>query len=389
MANILLIHNYYKIRGGEDVVFEQEAEALEKRGHKVIKYTRHNEEIDQYGFWEKISFFWRAISNQRTKRELEALLEKHKIEIAHVHNVFPLISPIIYKILHKHKIKVVQTLHNYRFLCPNGLFYRNKQICQRCSKGDFWSCVIHKCYKDSFIFSLLYAFIIKLNQKNFKKNIDGYIALTQFAKNIFIDNGFKEKKVYVKDNGFFDPKKSQKASEGYFLYLGRISEEKGLDFLLASFAKMPEYKLKVAGAGFDLACYKEKYQNFVNIKFMGRVEGEKKDVLIQKTEALLMPSVCFENYPLAIGEAFSFGVPVIASKIGSIPFIVEEGQSGFLFEVNNFADFAAKLKKIYGQKALRKKMGQQARKVFEERMDFEINIKRLEEIYRRVLNVEI
>jgi len=386
MANILLIHNYYKIRGGEDVVFEQEAEALEKRGHKVIKYTRHNEEIDQYGFWEKISFFWRAISNQRTKRELEALLEKHKIEIAHVHNVFPLISPIIYKILHKHKIKVVQTLHNYRFLCPNGLFYRNKQICQRCSKGDFWSCVIHKCYKDSFIFSLLYAFIIKLNQKNFKKNIDGYIALTQFAKNIFIDNGFKEKKVYVKDNGFFDPKKSQKASEGYFLYLGRISEEKGLDFLLASFVKLPEYRLKVVGDGALLETYQKQFKNFKNIEFLGRVDGEKKEGLLQKAEALLLPSVCFENYPLAIVEAFSFGIPVIASRIGGIPFIVEEGETGFLFEVNNFADFAAKLKKIYGQKALRKKMGNEARKVFEERMDFEINIKRLEEIYRRVLN---
>ena len=383
--NILIIHNYYKHRGGEDHVYENESRALKNSGHNVIKYTRHNNETDNYSFWGKLNFIFSSISNKKTIKDIKEIIKKNQIDIAHIHNVFPFISPCVYKYLKKQNIKVVQTIHNYRFLCPNGLFYRNNMNCQLCIKGNFFHCVIHRCFKNSFILSCLYAYIIKHNQRNFRKNINAYIALTEYSKEIFINAGFLKEKFYVKDNGFFDNNIKRKKSAGFFLYLGRISKEKGIDFLLESFIKLPQYKLIVAGTGPKIEEYKKRYNN-PNIQFTGFVDGDKKNSLIQEAESLIIPSVCFDNYPISIVEAFSCGIPVIGSKIGGIPFIIEHDKNGLLFEVNDFYSLKDRLQTIHNNRKLREKMGNYARETFLKRMEFTNNIKKLEEIYRGVLN---
>lgn len=382
--NILLIHNYYKVRGGEDTVFNNEYEALKNQGINVIKYTRDNKEIDNFNLLMKLKFFISSFNNKKTVKDLNKILSKNKFDIAHVHNVFPLISPNVYGLLKKYGIKVIQTIHNYRFLCPNGLFFINGKNCRKCLNGRFGNCIKYRCFKNSLLLSWLYSSIIKKNQYNFKNNIDIYIALTDFVKKIFIDSGYDKKKIYIKDNGFIDKKLKRSESKGYFLYLGRISKEKGINFLLDSFIVMNKYILKIAGLSPDIDEYKTGYAH-KNIEFIGYIDGSEKERLIREAIALILPSEWFENYPMVIVEAFSYGIPVIASNIGGIPYIIEDGVNGFLFDTGDASSLNEKLDKLYNNPKLRNKMGDNARSTFLSRMENNKNIKKLIDIYKDVL----
>ncbi len=383
--NILIIHNYYKQRGGEDAVFEIESEALEKLGHKIIRYIRHNKEIDDYSILQKIGFVFSLFNNKKTINDIKKIISNNKIDIAHIHNIFPLISTSVYKFLKENNIKIVQTIHNYRFLCPEAFFFRRNKNCTLCAKGNFFYCIIFKCFKRSFIFSTLYSLIIMKNQKIFKNFINGYIALSDFTKNLFINFGYDKEKIYVKDNGFIDNKIKRKKSGGYFLFLGRISIEKGIIFLLNFFKEFKEYNLIVAGTSQDIDTIKKNYY-YSNIVFKGFVDGEKKKILIQETEALILPSLWYENYPVSIIEAFCCGIPVIGSNIGGIPCIIEEGKNGLLFEAGNKDSLNEKLKIIHNNNGLRDKLGDNARKTFLNRMEMTNNIKILEKIYKEVID---
>lgn len=382
---ILIIHNYYKNRGGEDTVFENESKALKEKGYEVIRYIRHNDELQDYSALKKLFFPLLIIKNNKAIKDLKKIIKNNDIDIAHVHNVFPLISPYVYHLLRKHNIKIVQTLHNYRFLCPNGVFYTKKKNCQLCMNGNFFHCIINKCYKNSYIYSFLYAYVIKMYQKIFKNEIDMLIPLTKFSKNIFLKAGYNKEKLSIKDNAYYNKEIKRAPSQGYFLFLGRLSPEKGIEFLLESFKKMPQYKLVVAGIGKKLDKLKKQY-DMPNIEFKGFIDGAKKVDLIIHAEALLVPSVWYENYPITIIEAFCYGIPVIGSRIGGIPYIISDSQNGLLFEKNNFNSLANQLKLLYKNKTLRDTLGDNARKVFLERMEINANIKRLEEIYRKLTN---
>ena len=149
---ILAIHNYYQIKGGEDSVFDQETEALEKAGFNVIRYTKHNDETNNLSVIHKIKYFFSALYNFKTVKDIKKIIKNNQIDIAHIHNVFPLISPSVYNILAVNGIKIVQTLHNYRFLCPNGLFLRKNKICMLCKSGAYINCFFKKCYKNSLLY---------------------------------------------------------------------------------------------------------------------------------------------------------------------------------------------------------------------------------------------
>lgn len=380
---ILVVHNYYQKRGGEDFVFEEETTALKEAGHVVITYSVNNSKIKEFGIYDKIryisSFFLKKKFN-----DLKQIIKKNKIDIAHVHNVFPLITPYIYAFLKKNNIKVVQTLHNYRFLCPNGLFYVNNKVCTKCINTNFRACIYNKCYKDSIIHSFLYSHIIKKCQKSFRNDIDALIALTDFTKELFVKAGFDENKIFVKGNGLVDPKIRRKKSKKYFLYIGRLSQEKGIDFLLESFAKLPEFNLYVAGIGEKLGEYKQKY-NSRNIKFLGFISGKDKDNIISMCEAIILPSLWYENYPLSIIDGFSRAMPVIGSNIGGISRIINDKKTGLLFEPNDFVSLKKSLQKFTSDPSIRERIGDEARKYFELNNKLDNNIKRLVSIYRKVL----
>ncbi|HQJ05871.1 MAG TPA: glycosyltransferase family 4 protein, partial [Spirochaetota bacterium] len=298
-------------------------------------------------------------------------------------NVFPLISPSIYRFFKKKGVKTVQTIHNYRFLCPNGLFFKNGKVCELCAGGYFYNAVKHKCYKNSKIFSLLYSAIIKLNYNVFRNFIDGHIALTKFTKLKLVDSGFSADKIFIKANGMADKRRSFSESKKYFLYIGRLSKEKGVDFLLDSFSKMPDMKLIIAGDYSKSPEYFEKYKDCPNINFFGFADETQKETLINESLAVIVPSVCYDNYPVALVEAFRAGITAVGSSIGGIPYIISDGVNGELFEPNNFEQFKSKIEKLYNNEEHRRKLSENARSTFLEKMEFSKNITILEEIYKK------
>jgi hypothetical protein len=217
--NILQIHNLYQFKGGEDTVVEAERQLLLSNGHNVITLTAHNDDIKNY-FKAKRKFY----------NELEDILHNYSIDIAHIHNVYQIIGSNIYELLKSNNIPIVQTIHNFRFLCPAGLFYNKGKICEKCKSGSFLHCALDRCYQNSYIKSAIMAYLVKLGRDSVTKSVDRFIVLNPFFKQKFVEAGFDDTKVVIKPNFIFDELKStiNELSDrgGYALFLGRISQER-------------------------------------------------------------------------------------------------------------------------------------------------------------------
>lgn len=380
--NILLIHNYYQQRGGEDAVFENEFSALSTQEVNVFKYEVFNSQISGTSFFSKIFSLFNILYNGHVYRDIKNIIEKENIEIVHVHNVFPLITPRIYRILKKYRVKIIQTVHNYRFICPNGLLFRNNSICYECRGGKFFNCIRYRCYKDSFIFSFLYSYLIKRYSKDFRRKIDLFIALNDFVRDKLVDAGFDSSKIVIKDNMASDSDLKRKSDGGYYLFLGRLSSEKGVEFMTECFSENG-FKLTVGGDGPVLELLRKKYASFQNINFSGFVTGDKKNELLAGASALIVPSVWYENYPMTIVEAFKAGIPVIASDIGGLSSIINDNVNGFLFEPASCRSLIEILTSFSSE--IRERTGDAARQTFIERMEKNANVRKLIGIYKSVL----
>ncbi len=385
---ILQIHNSYQTPGGEDKVVNAEKELLEARGHKVIQYIRHNDEIKEYGVFQKIKFFVETIYSQRTFKELGKLINEQKPDISHIHNVFPLISPSVYYCLKQLKIPIVQTIHNYRFLCPNGLLYTKNNICEECKDGNTFHCFFKKCYNDSFLLSGLYAltFWIHRKIKTFQNKIDIFIALTNFTKDKLVEGGFPKDKIDTVGNFLLqDGIRKTYDKENYAVFMGRLSSEKGLMTLLKAFQKVNKFKLKMAGKGEleqELKGYIEK-NKMLQVEIIGFISGKERLELLGKAKFSIIPSQWYETFGMSVLESFSVGTPVIASRIGGLPELVEEGKNGLLFSPGNVDDLAEKISYLYKNPDKAVRMGKYARNCVEKKYNPERHYATLLEIYKR------
>lgn len=384
--NILLIHNYYRERGGEDSVFENEYSALlHAEGVSVYKYSVKNTDIDEKGFFGRLKSFISILHNGRVYRELIKLIEAEKIDIVHVHNVFPMITPRVYRILKKKtNVKIVQTLHNYRFVCPNGSLFRDGRICYDCENGKFAACIKNRCFKDSLVFSTLYAYLIRKYNRDFRTKIDCYIALNNFVKTLLTDAGFDPGKIVIKDNALPEiaAASGETADRDYFLFMGRITAEKGIRFLTEFFMEHPELKLAVAGTGPILDELRQISHSHSNIKFVGFADGGQKMELLNGAKALIVPSLWYENYPMTVVEAMRNGTPVIASDIGGLTSIITDGYDGFLFRAGDKNSLSNAIEKITDNK---NDISANVRTTYLSRMESAANTKKLVDIYRELL----
>lgn len=382
---ILIVHNSYKESGGEITVVNNQTELLKNKGDEVYTYITDNKEIDKYGKMDKLRLLKNAYSSPRTVRDITEIIKEFRPDIAHVHNVYPLISPVVYKVLHDNEIPIVQTLHNYRFICPNGLFFINGEVCTKClDKKSYYQCGFNKCYHNSFVQSFWYADIVSRGNKWFRY-IDKFVALNNFVKDKMTQRGFDESKITIVPNFSYkaDIKQDIHSKKEYFLYLGRLSPEKGLETLLEAIDNINGIKLYVAGDG----VLKDKimsYEHKGKVKYLGWVSGEKKDLLIKNARALIVPSECHENFPLVILEAMALGTPTIASKMGGMQYLVEDGVSGKLFEAGNHKDLIEKIK-YFSDDFVVSKMGKMAQEVYENNYTPEIIYNELMQVYRDVI----
>lgn len=337
-----MVHNYYQQSGGEDRVLEREVNLLRENGLDVKIYSVSNNQISNMNIFQKVSLLVSPIWSFRMYRKFKNYLLKNKPDIVHFHNFFPLISPSAYYACHSLNIPVVQTLHNYRLLCPAATFLRKNEICEKCLNGSILNSVKNGCYRDSVIQTLPVAAMIKFNKfiRTWDRKVDRYIALTEFAKKKFIEGGIPEPKIVVKPN-FMAPKEKMpkiNEKENYILFVGRISKEKGVDILISAWEKILDKqgnKLLIVGDGPEKKLLEEQYNQHKDIEFLGKLDEDQVLTFMKRAKYLVVPSIWYEGFPMTIIEAFSVGTPVIASNIGSLQEVVVHGQNGFHF---NYGD---------------------------------------------------
>jgi glycosyltransferase involved in cell wall biosynthesis len=384
--NVLLIHNAYQQPGGEDVVVAQEGRLLEQHGHKVTLYARSNHELDTLSFAQRLGLVNRIISATDSKLAVRGILRELRPDVVHVHNTFALVSPSVYEACQQEDVPVVQTLHNYRLLCPAATFYRDGKICQKCITHGLLSSVRHACYRDSRLMSGAIALMLKTHRarQTWNRRIDAYIALSRFAKNKFVQCGLPASKIYVKPN-FVEPDPGERAHSGdYALFVGRLSPEKGLSTLVKAWEQLPaKVPLVIAGDGPIRPLLETEVANagLRCIRFAGQLKRDGIYELMKKAAFLVVPSVWEEPFGLIVAEAFACGTPVLGASIGGIQEMLDDQITGLRFTSGDPNALAKKVAWAWDHLPQLAAMGKAARRVYENRYTGSANYRLLMEIY--------
>jgi len=385
--HILQIHNFYKYRGGECEVVAREHELLTSAGHTVSRFTADSGELDTLGWISKALALSRITFNPRSYRTLLATLSDTKPDIVHVHNVFPLLSPSVYTACRSRGIPIIQTVHNYRFICPAGTMYRAGRICEECATQGTHAAVAHRCVHKSFVISLQYARAIAHARRpaGFLHAIDRYIALNQFGRRMLVAAGVEESRIDVLSNYAVEIAKRRSLPKGdYVLYLGRLAQEKGLELLLEAAAELPDISFVIAGDG----PYTPDTQHHTNVQWVGRISGERKRQLVASAQALVIPSVWYENNPMVVIEALSQGTPIIASSIGGLPEMFENGQSGYLFAPGDKVDLIRCITRTMGADT-GDRLAEAALEYAQTHYSAQDHLAKLEKIYQKTLHDKV
>jgi glycosyltransferase involved in cell wall biosynthesis len=343
---ILLVHNYYQIKGGEDYCFEEELKLLRSAGHRVIEYTRKNDEIsDGNKFDLLLNLFW----SRRAYSEVGKILSDGSIDIMHVHNFFPVISPSVYQAAVDHGVPVVQTLHNYRLACANALLLRDGAVCEDCLGHKFgFSGVRHRCYRSSRIASLMVTSMTSLHAflGTWSKKVDCFIVPSQFVYQKIIEHGLEPDKVKVRPNVVSDVKVSTNLVRYGGVYIGRLSSEKGVRQLIDCWKReFPDKDLRVIGDGPEL----EELTSLVKgskIHLLGGLAREKCLEALASAEVLVMPSVCYETFGRTVIEAYSVGTPVVVPNGGALEELVKGDFLGGIFKMGCASSLGNKIREV-------------------------------------------
>jgi len=385
---ILSVHNKYQIRGGEDESRESEERLLRDRGHQVEVYEESNDHLAAIGAAQvAIKTVWSSEAYEIVRQRLKTT--KH--DLIHVQNFFPLISPSVYYAARAEGVPVVQTLRNYRLLCPNALFFRDGQVCEDClGKPVPYPGVLHGCYRESRIASGGVTTMITVHRalNTWNEMVDTYIALTEFARQKFIQGGLPAEKIVVKPN-FVSPDPGVGAGRGgYALYVGRLSVEKGLDTLLAAWEQLENpIPLKIVGEGPLADRVIEATKRMPQVEWLGRKPMPEVHALMGEAMFLIFPSKWYETFGRVAVEAFAKGTPVIAANIGAIAEVVDAGRTGLHYQPGDAADLAAKVEWALANPAELAQMRLAARAEFEAKYTAEKNYNQLIEIYQQTQNV--
>lgn len=336
--NILLVHNYYQLPGGEDTVVAAEAELLRSHGHHVVLYTRHNSELEGFSRLQKLTLPLTFLYNPRTYREIRRIIKKEHIDIVHVHNTLMLISPAVYYAARSRKIPVVQTLHNFRLLCPGATFFRDGAVCEDCLTEGLGCAVKHRCYRGSKAQTLACVISTKFHRMTGIYKKLNYICLTEFNRRKLLTlKGIQPDRVAVKPNFVIQTEGlvPQEDRADRIIFAGRLEELKGLRVLLESWRLLgPDApRLVICGTGpLEEKCLAFVKENKMrNVTLAGKLPNENLRRLLSTSKALILPTQCYEGFPMCIAEAFSVGTPVLVSDLGNGGNLITQGRTGMKF----------------------------------------------------------
>lgn len=402
---ILLVNKFFYPKGGGEYNLFRSSDVLKKKGHEVMyfsmqhprnikteyeKYFISNVDYEKSGFLNEIKCSLRLLYSFEAKKNIDKLLRHERPDIAHFHNIYHQISPSIIHSLKKYKVPIVMTLHDYKIVCAAYVLLSGGKICEACKNGKYYNCLLKKCVKDSRLKSTLNTCEMYLHHKilHIYNLIDVFISPSIFLKNKVEEMGFHGKIMHLPT--FVNLKEYEQQyhwQENSIVCFGRVSKEKGL-FTLIEAMKGLNIKLKIIGEGSvkESLVSKVKSLELKNIDFLGYITVEELKDEIRKSMFVVVPSEWYENNPSSIIEGFALGKPAIGARIGGIPELIKENETGLTFESGNSEDLKAKILLLSKNSAEIERMGQNARKKVEEEFNTDIYYEKLINIYKIALN---
>jgi len=376
-----IFHNRYVHRGGEDAVVDAEAGLLRKAGHEVHLFT-----VDSRDFstpLARLGAGMRARWNGEMIERVSDFLAANPVDLGHVHNFFPLLSPAVHATLKTLGLPVVQTLHNYRLVCANGLFLRDDRPCEDCAERGPWNAVRHGCYRGSRLQTAVWAEATAHHRRRrtWHELVDRFVVTSAFARRKLVAAGLPERRVVVKPNFAADPGEPVPGGRGA-VYVGRLSPEKGVRLLLEAWREMQGVPLTVVGSGPDEAELRRLAEDIAGVRFTGHLPPDGVVTELSRAAFLVAPSLCYENFPLVVVEAMACGRPVVASHPTAMSEMVEPGRTGELFAAGDGRSLAAACRALADDPQRTAEMGREARLHYEEMLCPERSLERLLAIYR-------
>jgi glycosyltransferase involved in cell wall biosynthesis len=383
-VRILHVHEHYQQPGGEDQAFARENALLEAAGHSLVRYSVHNDQIRDMG---RLRLAQATVWNQAVYRELRDLIRRERPALAAFQNTLPLISPAAYYAASSEGVPVVQTLHNYRLLCPSGLLFREGRVCEDCvGKTVAWHGVIHGCYRGSRPASAAVATMLAVHRVlgTWDEQVDLYVALTEFAREKFVAGGIPPERIMVRPHFVHPDPGPGEGKGGYALFVGRLSPEKGLDTLLDAWGRLGgRMPLRIVGDGPLGPLVRATAGRTPGVEWLGRKSVDEVSRLMAEAAFLVFPSKWYETFGLVAIEAFARGTPVIAARIGAIAEVVAHGRTGLHFRPGDPEDLAGQVEWALTHPSELAVMRREARTEFETKYTAKRNYELLMDIYER------
>jgi glycosyltransferase involved in cell wall biosynthesis len=381
---VAVFHNRYVFRGGEDAVVDLEVELLRKAGHEVHLFSVDSAEIRS--FRDRLRVGLAARWNAAMAKRVAAFLEQHPVQLGHVHNFFPLLSPAVHTAFKQRGLAVVQTLHNYRFYCANGLFLREARPCEDCVVRGPWNAMRHGCYRGSRLQTLAWARATAYQRRPrfWHELVDRFVTPSEFARRKLVAAGLPSELVVVKPNPVADPGEPRPGGHGA-VYVGRLSAEKGVRLLLEAWRRLGDYPLRIVGTGPEQAALRSLAAELPEVRLLGQLPPEGVREELARAAFVVAPSLCYENFPLTVVEAMAAGKPVIAPRATALAEMLDDGRSGWLFALGDAGELAEACRRLVAEPARARQMGREARSDYEDRFAPERSLERLVRLYDEVL----
>ncbi|MFA6296234.1 MAG: glycosyltransferase family 4 protein [Patescibacteria group bacterium] len=405
---IVQANKFYYLKGGAERYYFNLIKLLESKGHEIIPFSMQDEknEPSEYSkyFVSNVDFDKKGQSFKKARRVLYSLEAKKKFEqlicstkpdLIHIHNIYHQISPSILTIAKKYKIPVVETLHDFKLICPNYTLYSKNELCEQCKKYRYYKCALRKCIKNKFWQSLLASKEMYFHKfiRIYENNVNQFLAPSKFVYDKILKFGIiKPDQITILPEFIFDSTGEgvlsfAKSSQSYILYFGRLIKEKGIKTLINAMKQVKGLELHLAGTGPDEQEFKDlvKKENLNNIKFFGFLDQEKLQQEISNSLFVIHPSEVYETFGLSILENYVLNKPVIASNLGALPEIVKDKQTGLLFKAGDSQDLADKINYLANNQDLAKQMGDNAKILTEQKYSSDDHYQKIIKIYEGLL----
>ncbi|AKJ31872.1 glycosyltransferase family 4 protein [Caldimonas brevitalea] len=381
MKRVLIVQNHYLNFGGDDSVVANESAMLRSRGHEVSLWTLRNDDLNRWG--PRLETALHLAYNPAVRDRLAQHIAEFQPDVMHCHNLFPRITWSAYDAAAQAGVPVIQTLHDFRSVCcANGFQFRDGKDCDLCVKGSTYWAAWHRCYRDSWLGSLLVARALDVHRRagTLQRRVHRFIALSESARRQYVEAGVPADRTVVKPNFIMDPGSPPAGAREGALFVGRLTAEKGVRVLARAWEEV-DAPLQVLGTG-PLEADLRAASN-PRITLRGHQPWPEVAAAMRRASLLVMPSIALEGFPMVIAEAFACGLPVIAGRFGTMAETIEDGVTGLLCTPGDAADLAAKVAWALAHPQRLAEMGAEARRVYEARYSDAANHRQLIEIYEQ------